>query len=58
MVYINDEMGDDVRQLFGKIAKIGSISNTDARELGTTVWLCEDPVDSFNKFWGLRIRDI
>jgi hypothetical protein len=58
MVYINDEMGDDVRQLFGKITKVGSISNPDAREFGTTVWLCEDPADSFNKFWEIRIRDI
>jgi Dolichyl-phosphate-mannose-protein mannosyltransferase len=58
MVYINDEMGDDVRQLFRKLSNIGSISNPDAREFGTTVWLCEDPVDSFNKFWKLRIRDL
>lgn len=58
MVYINDEMGDDVRQGFRRITKVGSITNPDARELGTTVWLCEDPVDSFNKFWALRIKDI
>ena len=57
-VYINDEMGEDVRLLFAKITKIGSISNPDAREFGTTVWLCEDPVDSFNKFWELRIEDL
>jgi hypothetical protein len=58
MVYINDEMGDDVRSIFREITKIGSISNPDAREFGTTVWLCEDPVGSFNKFWTLRIKDI
>jgi hypothetical protein len=58
MVYINDEMGEDVRQVFRKITKIGSIVNPDARELGTTVWLCEDPVDSFNKFWAARIKDL
>jgi hypothetical protein len=58
MVYINDEMGDDVKQLFRKITKTGSISNPDARESGTTVWLCEDPAGSFNKFWALRIRDL
>jgi hypothetical protein len=58
MVYINDEPGDDVRQVFRKITKIGSISNPDAREFGTAVYLCEDPVDSFNKFWQLRIKDL
>jgi hypothetical protein len=58
MVYINDEMGDDVRQIFRKITKVGSITNPDAREFGTEVYLCEDPVDSFNKFWQLRIKDL
>jgi hypothetical protein len=57
-IYINDEMGEDVRMLFTKITKIGSISNQDAREFGTAVYLCEDPADSFNKFWKLRIKDI
>lgn len=57
-IYINDEMGEDVRMLFTKITKIGSISNPDAREFGTAVYLCEDPADSFNKFWKLRIKDI
>lgn len=58
MVYINDKPGDDVRQIFRKITKIGSISNPDAREFGTAVYLCEEPVDSFNKFWQLRIKDL
>jgi hypothetical protein len=57
-VYINDEMGEDVRMLFKKITKVGSISNPDAREFGTAVYLCEDPIGSFNKFWELRIEDL
>jgi hypothetical protein len=51
LVYINDDLGEDVRELFGKITRVGSISNPDAREYGTTVYLCEDPVMSFNSFW-------
>ena len=58
VVYINDEMGEDVKQVFRKITKIGSISNPDARELGTTVWLCEDPAGSFNDFWKERLEQI
>lgn len=58
MVYINDKPGDDIRQIFRKITKIGSISNPDAREFGTAVYLCEESVDSFNKFWQLRIKDL
>jgi len=56
MVYINDEMGEDVRQVFRKITKVGSIANPDAREFGTTVWLCEEPEGSFNKFWKKRVE--
>ncbi len=58
MVYINDEMGEDVKLVFRKITKIGSIKNPDARELGTTVWLCEDPAGSFNSFWKERLGQI
>lgn len=58
MIYINDEPGDDIRQLFGKITKVGSISDPDAREFGTAVYMCEDPVSSFNEFWNARIKNI
>jgi hypothetical protein len=54
-IYINDELGTDVAKLFNKIDSIGSISDPDAREFGTTVWLCESPVMSFNEFWTERL---
>ncbi|MFA5819825.1 MAG: hypothetical protein WC854_11195 [Bacteroidales bacterium] len=54
-IYINDELGEDVKTLFRKITLVGSISNPDAREFGTGVYLCQEPVDSFNKFWKERI---
>jgi len=44
--------------VFGKIRKIGSISDPDAREYGTGVWLCQEPSDSFNKFWRLRLSEL
>jgi len=59
VVYINDEEpGDDVKTLFSKIILIGSISNPDAREFGTAVYLCEEPVMSFNKFWEERLKHL
>jgi hypothetical protein len=57
-IYINDELGEDVNQLFGKITKVGSISDPDAREYGTTVYLCQEPVMSFNRFWKERLQKI
>lgn len=57
-VYINDEPGEDVKGLFARITLIGRISDPDAREYGTGVFLCEEPVTSFNTFWKERTRDI
>lgn len=57
IVYINNEPpGEDVKALFRKIYLVGSVSNKDAREYGATVYLCEDPVQSFNKFWTERLK--
>jgi hypothetical protein len=57
-IYINDNLGEDVKKLFRKITNVGSISNPDAREFGTTVFLCEDPVASFNRFWTERLKHL
>jgi hypothetical protein len=57
-LYINDELGEDISHIFRKITKIGAISNPNARELGTSVYLCQEPVDSFNRFWISRIKEL
>lgn len=56
LIYINDELGEDIQKIFNKITKIGSIENRDAREYGTTVYLCQEPAGSFNEFWTIRLR--
>jgi hypothetical protein len=57
IVYINNEPpGEDVKYLFRKIYVVGSITNPDSREYGTTVYLCQEPVVSFNKFWKERLK--
>jgi hypothetical protein len=58
LVYINDEPGDDIKKFFQKITKVGGITDPDSREFGTSVYLCEDPVASFNKFWIERVKSI
>jgi hypothetical protein len=55
-IYINGQLGGDVQKLFNKITKVGSISNPDAREYGTSVYLCQQPVISFNIFWNSRLQ--
>ncbi len=58
VVYINDEAGDDVKSLFREMTLIGRISNPDAREYGTGVFLFNDPVTSFNEFWIERLKEV
>jgi hypothetical protein len=58
LVYINKKPGEDINALFKKVTKIGSITNPDAREYGTAVYLCQEPVRSFNDFWNERIQRI
>jgi len=56
-IYINYELGEDVASLFSNILLVGKISDPDAREFGTSVYLCRDPESSFNEFWKMRIRE-
>jgi hypothetical protein len=51
VIYINDEIGEDVQEIFADIRKVGEISNPLAREFETAVYLCKNPKKSFNKFW-------
>jgi hypothetical protein len=57
-IYINDELGEDVSQLFADCRLIGKIENPLAREFGTGVWLCTKPRSSFNEFWRQRVPQI
>jgi len=58
LVYINHTLGDDVKELFADIRLIGKISDPDAREYGAAVYLCEEPVTSFNEFWKERTYEL
>lgn len=54
LVYINHTLGEDVEEIFSDIKLIGRISDPDAREYGAAVYLCQEPVSSFNEFWKER----
>jgi hypothetical protein len=57
LIYINDKPGEDLKALFGKITLVGRVSNPDAREYGTGVYLYEEPTGSFNEFWKVRLNE-
>ena len=56
LIYINDELGEDVNNLFQEIEVIGEISHPYARERGTKVYLCKNPLSSFADFWRERVE--
>lgn len=51
LIYINDELGEDVQALFADIRKMGEITHPLARERGTAVWLCRQPRRDMDNFW-------
>jgi hypothetical protein len=57
-IYINDELGEDIATLFNNIILVGQITNPDARESGTSVYLCREPKVNFNDFWKRRIKEL
>lgn len=56
LIYINDELGEDVDALFADKRKIGAITHPLARERGTGVWLCRQPRSDLDAFWSERVR--
>jgi len=56
VVYIDDEVDEDIHRIFGKLTKVGSVSNPLSSEYGTSVWLLEEPLENFNYFWIERVK--
>lgn len=57
LIYINDELGEDVAALFEKIQLIGQIEHPYARERGTSVYLLERPRQPFAELWAARVQE-
>jgi hypothetical protein len=58
LIYINGELGEDIKLLFDDIQEVGRIRNPLAREFGVQVYLCKNPNKSFNQFWINRMNEI
>ncbi|MDX1940354.1 MAG: glycosyltransferase family 39 protein [Saprospiraceae bacterium] len=58
LIYVNDELGEDVQRIFADIQIIGKIENPYARERGTTVYLCQKPQGNFGSFWKIRVAEV
>lgn len=47
LLYINDELGDDMPGFFAKIEKVGEINLPLSRQNGVQVYRCENPTPAF-----------
>ena len=56
-IYVNDELGEDLRQGFADIREVGRIQNAHAREYGTRVYLCRQPNADVRAFLRERIAE-
>jgi len=58
MIYINHEVGENVRNLFSQIEKVGELSHPHARENGLGIYLMQAPRSSFASFLNERITAV
>ena len=58
LIYINDELGEDIARLFEDIQLVGAITHPHARERGTSVFLCRQARQPFGLFWEERVAEV
>ena len=58
LIYVNDELGEDVSDLFVDIQLIGTLQTPLAREHGVQVYLCQEPRVPLPEFWRQRLASL
>lgn len=58
LIYINDEPGPDLVELFEDIRLVGRVENPLARERGTGVYLCRNSRRDLGVFWDERVAAV
>lgn len=56
LIYVNDELGDDVAELFASHVLVGEVTTEHARERGTQVYLLQEPQGDVRAFWAERVK--
>ncbi|MEL7120941.1 MAG: glycosyltransferase family 39 protein [Bacteroidota bacterium] len=51
LIYINDNLGEDVEALFDEVKEVGRLENIHAREYGTRIYLLSKPNRPVSEFW-------
>ena len=58
LIYVNDELGDDMKFLFKHIEKTGEINNPYFRENGLMVYFCSQPTFIFKDFYKRKVKEL
>jgi len=58
LIYINDELGEDIGRLFEEVRLIGQVEDPLAREQGTGVYLCRQPREDLDRLWSAQVKEV
>lgn len=56
LIYVNDELGEDIQQLFTNVTLAGKVDNAYFRENGLQIYLCRNPRPEFVAFYREKVR--
>ena len=56
LIYVNDELGDDMHGFFQKIEKVWELDMPLSRQHGTQIYLCQYPTPAFFERMGTAIK--
>jgi len=55
LIYVNDELGEDIQHFFANIELAGQVNNEHFRENGLQVYLCRNPRNNFQHFYREKV---
>src|SRR5574341_472238 len=50
LIYVNDELGEDIQHFFAKVELAGQVNDRHFRENGVQVYLCRNPQNGFGEY--------
>lgn len=58
LIYVNDELGEDIQHFFGDISLAGAVKDPYFRESGVQVYVCKNPRNGFASFLTEKVRSM
>jgi hypothetical protein len=58
LIYVNDELGEDISEYFAEIKLAGQLTNEYAREYGLQVYLCQQPRGDFSAYYQAKVTRV